>query len=365
MGGFQPYLSLYYKSLGLSGPTIGLLQMAGTLALVASQAGWGALVDWTQAPRRVLVALLPIAVVAYLLFLSAATDVWLLAALSALVGVLTAGIVPIANAMALTQAERQGLDYGRLRLGGSYGFAVAAGLAGLFYTGGMALSAIFLWIAVAMGAAWMATRALPDEVREREPVDLRAGLAELAGDWRFMGFLGLSLVLQVANVAHATFFSLYLRELGGAPWVIGLAWALGAVAEMPVLRACGGWFKRWGTANVLAVAFFAYALRYAAYVVIDAPLLAVAVQLAHGFSFGLFYMGAIVYVGELSPLRLRTTGQAIFLLVYSGLGAVVGNPLGGWLLDRWGKIGLYGMASALALLAGVGFVLLLLKARRK
>ncbi|HJP14860.1 MAG TPA: MFS transporter, partial [Nitrospinota bacterium] len=79
-------------------------------------------------------------------------------------------------------------------------------------------------------------------------------------------------------------------------------------------------------------------------------------QALHGLTFGIYHVGAIQFVDQMSGKAIKNTGQALYNAATFGLGSTVGVLLAGWLLPSLGFIVLMHLSAILALIAGVWFV---------
>src|SRR5258708_39267686 len=125
-----PFLILYYERLGFSGPQIGLLTGLSPLVTLASAPLWTNLADVTRRHRLVVSAIILIAA-GCLILLPLLTSFWpVLAAVLAL----AACFIPVTSffdsATMFMLGGRAEL-YGRVRLGGTFGYGVMGYLAGL------------------------------------------------------------------------------------------------------------------------------------------------------------------------------------------------------------------------------------------
>jgi PPP family 3-phenylpropionic acid transporter len=153
-----------------------------------------------------------------------------------------------------------------------------------------------------------------------------------------------SLTLGAAN----SFFSLYLNGLGAEEGAIGLAWAIAALSEIPVMLYSGRIMRRIGARGLLYIALLTFAGRWLLYSFIRAPALAIAVQALHGLSFATYLVGGVTYMSEHAPAGLSTTAQSLFNLVAFGLGSIAGSLVGGYLYQTAGVTVLFRVLSAVA-----------------
>ncbi|MNN87334.1 hypothetical protein D3C81_2048740 [compost metagenome] len=87
----------------------------------------------------------------------------------------------------------------------------------------------------------------------------------------------------------------------------------------------------------------------------------VGIQLLHGLTNGLLFIAAMHYMKELVPSALRASGQTLLMLFLFTIPGILGNSLGGWMLDGGHETALFMLASLLSL----GAALVLWLARPK
>lgn len=86
------------------------------------------------------------------------------------------------------------------------------------------------------------------------------------------------------------------------------------------------------------------------------PSVMVGVQVLQGLSFGLLYVTAVEFMVRIVPEEMRTTGQSILSIVFSGLAGILGNLLNGYLLEAGGPSA---MNLSCTISAAIGAALLL------
>jgi PPP family 3-phenylpropionic acid transporter len=252
----------------------------------------------------------------------------------------------LVDAIALEHGSRS--DYGRVRLWMSIGWAIAACVWGLvLQTGTLDLlpaiyGACVVGVAVAAGAVGGGL-----VIHERAPRGARrAMLRELAT------FLASLLLLFAAFSATFSFVSVRIAELGGGLLLIGVAAALQAVAEVPVMRATPQLSRRLGHRSLYIAGTLFVAAACVAWALLDNTVALALVKLLAGVGFALVYVGAVVIVDDLVPLGLRGTGQGFAKAVSFGLAPILGSLAGGAIYDYAGPRALFLSSAAAALVAG-------------
>jgi PPP family 3-phenylpropionic acid transporter len=267
-------------------------------------------------------------------------------------------IVPLLDSSALAVAERSNHSYGQLRLWGSVGWAASTLLVGAIIERFAIRWLFYSYVGLILVTFLIAFLQRPRAQAIR--VSLRRGLKEMLTDRALALFLVTIFLISLTLGAANSFFSLYLDGLGAQEGAIGLAWAIAALSEIPVMLYSGRIMRRIGARGLLYVALVTFAGRWLLYSFIRVPALAIAVQVLHGLSFATYLVGGVTYMSEHAPAGLSTTAQSLFNLVAFGLGSIAGSLVGGYLYQTAGVTTLF---RALSVIAAGGFVLFLISQR--
>jgi PPP family 3-phenylpropionic acid transporter len=344
-----PFLPIVLHDRGLSAVEIGVVLSAASLAGFIAAPLWGHVADRQLGAERTLV------VAAFAAAIAAAPLAFVhsFAGLTVAVVAVTAArssMSSLVDSIALDRLSRGARgDYGQIRLWLSVGWAIAACIWGLVLQTGTLdlLPAVYGFSVVAVAiAARAAGSARP--LHERAPRGARrAMLRELAT------FLVSLLVLFAAFSATFSFVSVRIAELGGGLFVIGVATALQAVAEVPVMRLTPRLSRALGHRALYIVGTAFMTVACVAWAFLDQTLAIALVKLLAGVGFALVYVGSVVLVDDLVPPSLRGTGQGVAKAVSFGLAPIVGSLAGGAIYDYAGPRALFLASAAATLFAGV------------
>jgi PPP family 3-phenylpropionic acid transporter len=325
IGASWAYLPIYYRGLGLDLATIGLLAaMSATIQLVAAPA-WGALAD--QFPRSRLG--LPIAALVAAggaLGLSTAGGLPALAVAVAVLAVGTAGIGPVLDARTLDLLGDAAPRYGEVRAIGSLAFVIVTWATGLLLdrSGTAALFVIFV---PALGVTALAALGLPRAGGGRRP-GVRGGVGVFVRTPGVAAFLlGALLTWALLSAANA-FYSIQIVALGGTPQMAGLAWALGAAVEVPVMWSHRRLVAFAGAGRILVLGAAVFSVRAALAAAAGGPEWLVAIAPLEGMAYALFTVGGVGFVSSRAPAGLAATAQGVFSAAL-GLGVILGAAFGG------------------------------------
>lgn len=361
-GAMTPFLSLFYKRAGLSATEIALLLSVPPVMLFLSQPLFGQLADRSGNRARLFGQVLVAAALAGAL-VSLGSSFWTFLPLVALWSFFAGPLGAIADSIALGEVQRTGASYPRMRLWGSVAWVIATTVGGWLYNR-IDLRWSFAFYAAISLITLIFSRRLPAQgvSRERGPLPPFSTLFRIP---ELTGFLLCSGLLQVTVAANSAFLSIHIGNLGGSNSVVGLAWAIAALVEVPVWLYLDRITERFGAMQVVTVSAFMYGVRWLLMGVAPSAGLVLVLQTLQAVTFALFAPTAVQIVGRLVPEELRTSGQALLVLVNSGVATVIGNLASGRLVDAAGTAMLYRTASAVALAAGLGFLMLIRRTRAR
>ncbi|HWV22563.1 MAG TPA: MFS transporter, partial [Thermomicrobiales bacterium] len=123
VGAFTPYISLYYRDLGMTGFQLGILMALPALWTALTGPVWGAVADSLAIHRLLLRSVFLVAAAVALVSTRPTHFVTLLILMSILAASLVP-VTPLMDSYAVSEAERRGVSYGSLRVLGSIGYTV-------------------------------------------------------------------------------------------------------------------------------------------------------------------------------------------------------------------------------------------------
>ena len=129
IGLFLPFVSLYYREVGLSGTQIGLINTAAPLMGAAGSALWGILSDRTGR-TRILLAAASIGLISSVLALSGARTYISILVFAACLTFFQAPILILLDSTTLRTLGARASEYGRYRMWGTVGFVATNAIAG-------------------------------------------------------------------------------------------------------------------------------------------------------------------------------------------------------------------------------------------
>lgn len=352
-----PYMPVYLSSLGLHLAVIGLIFAAAAGVQFAAAPLWGAATDYLGSYRATIVVASLAAAGAAAALANVQPLAWVAAAYLCLAGA-QVGVSALLNARTLQLLGTARTRYGRYRLWGSVGFVIASlGVGALADRAGVRVF-FLIYIPLLLGVAAVMGGLRP--VRREPRVSVRRGAAQIGRDAIMAEFLLGSVLEWGAVVAVNTYLSIDLVSLGASSSQVGLAWALSAIVQVPVM-----WFyprlaDRFGLTALITAGGLIYAMRPLAYVVFaNADALVVLTSL-EGLGYALFICGGVAFVSTRAPRGLGATAQGVFSGVTAGLAAILGSSIGGLIA---GSVSISVMFLAAGVVCAAGTVLVARAAR--
>lgn len=347
LGAVFPFLALELRERGISGLPLLLAMISAPVLRTLLGPVWGLASDRLGRAR-------PLVLVAgALLLLGLTVAIPPLGTAAAVIGVVllatgNAGIAPLVDAASLRAVDHDPGRYAGVRRWGSLGFLLA-----VLSAGGLRdvleLSPLVPGISLA-GAFLLAAWGLPRGSPPSRPPLPRGLLRAIRAPSPIL--LLLASATHFAGIAiYDGFFAVHLDALGhGMIWA-GLATALGVGVEIGVFSLAGAWVHRFGAPILLLAALSLNIPRWLMTAWLSDPVLLVSTQVVHGFTFGAFWVAAVVLLSRRVPRTLTGGAQGLLAAAVGGLGAGLGNAIGSLMVDRVETSYMFMVAATLSLLA--------------
>lgn len=362
MGALISVVSLYLDDRGLATGDLSLVVSASALLALVLQPLVGIVADLAGGPRVPAVACMGVALVSTVgLALGRGTGELFVA--NGLSQGLIVAAVPLLDSLALAS----GLPYGRVKAGGSVGYALGVQLVGVLYEGMGAVAALGSVVAAGLGclvAVWLAREgswAPEPGASDGSATGMAAQLGELLRTRAYLVLLVVSFVLLGLHYANIAYMPLLVRAGGGGPSLMGTILLAQTLFEVAVVFLSDRIAERLGNRGMLVLTSVAMAVRMLWYATCPSDAALLGAFFFQGLSAGLFYVVVVRMVSEVVPRELTNTALALSGLVGKGLGALALEALGGALLASGGfslmygvlgTIGLVGVVAALSLRDG-------------
>ena len=349
VGASFPYLPVHYRALGLSLDTIGLLAALSAATQLLAAPAWGAIADVFRHSRLTLPAAALLATAGALTLALARQPTTVVPAVVVL-SLGLAGIGPVLDARTVELLGNDRERYGRVRAWGSLSFVVSAALCGpLLDAGGT--RALFLVYVPCLALTALIALSVPRQPVSRH-ASLRVGMSQLIRQPRMARFLVGALIVWAALAAVNGFYSIQIVTLGGGDSLVGLAWVVGALFEIPIMWSFPRLAGRFGAGRLLVAGGVLFAARDVLAVLAPNALALVAISPLEGAAFGLFFVGGVGFVAARAPAGLAGTAQGVFSAT-TGLATIVGTAAAGVVATALTIPGMFALAAVVGLVAAL------------
>jgi PPP family 3-phenylpropionic acid transporter len=278
---------------------------------------------------------------------------------------------PLVDALAVQFAEsdRKKYNYGNLRLWGSLGWAIASIVGGFIFIKldlkySFPLSACLFLITI----LFLRTPKKPT-TKLYHPHFEQIHIKDIAKNRALMFFMFILFLYGVASSPVNSFMNLYLTELGASNYIIGLAYSIQALSEIPFFILGNYLLKHLGAKRIIVLSLIVMVIRlfiYALYPNITATLIMGALQ---GITLSFFLVGVVDFLHRHLPKSRQATTQSILWGLYFGIGQSVGNLIIGFLKDIQSMVGVMlsfaFLAFAILILTTIDFSVVYKRARKK
>lgn len=330
---YMPYLVLYYQSLDFSGAQIGLLASLSPLIFMVGASLWTGLADATRRHRLVMSVAILVTVTCGLVmpWLRGFFPVVLVVILFSFFG---SPVNSFADSATMNMLEGKKELYGRVRLGGTFGWGLVSLLLGpLIEDHGLRL-AFWSFSGIMFLALLVSQNFTFNQVETRQSV-LR-GARTLLAQRRFVLFLLMALVCGIGFSSANSYLFPYMAELNAPESLMGLAMTISTVSELPVLLFSNRILRRLGPRGMLVLGMAATGVRLLLYAAISTPQAVIISQLMNGLTYAVVWVAGVSYADQNAPPGMSATGQGLFSAMTFGVGASIGGFAGGMLLEALG-----------------------------
>jgi PPP family 3-phenylpropionic acid transporter len=356
----SPYLPILIRSLGYRAAVVGILLAIVEGAGVLGPFLFGRFSDKHGKYKGVII-LSYFLVMAAVLPLAISSRPLISAILVAVLAIGYRSAMPLTEAMATINLGEGG-NYGRIRVAGSIAFVFFVLL--LQWIPVLRPDApknIAFWTIITSILAVSVIFLMPSRYTtrksslEKSPSFISAGeVVRKKSIWTpffIAGLISISLT-RLAMTPINSFFSLFLIEY--VQWdAVGLMWALASAAEIPLMFLSHRLIRRFGTMPILAFAGAMIALRLVIYVLFPFKAGIIIAQLLHSFCFGLFHPAAVAFISSCVPPEQRSFGMTLYMSLAGGIPTLIGNFIGGFIIDYAGYRFLFGFFTIFAVLGAV------------
>jgi MFS transporter, PPP family, 3-phenylpropionic acid transporter len=335
MGAWLAFFNLYLETKGLSGSQIGLVGGIYQAALFLFAPLLGILADRYGIKKLLTISLI---ISSTLLFFFQFIDQYFLLIIYTLI--MSFFLQPIGSlidslAIKFVRNEKYS-SFGQLRFWGSIGWAISTYVVGLLLT---RYNINFIFILSSAILILLLIILINYECSEKIEKSgfIKLHQYKLLFENKTLIFFYIIILIYGITVAPLNIFiNLYLKEIGSDLNIIGIAFSVQALSEIPFFIYGNRFVKKYGAEISIIISILVTIIRMIFYGIISSPIHAIFVGLAQGFTFSLFLVAVVEYVHDKIPNNLRATGQSFIWAAHFGAGITLGNILTGKIYDTIG-----------------------------
>jgi len=312
-----PWLTTLFMERGFSASQAARLMALKPLALLIGGPLWSWLADRTQ-KRAAILRGATFAIATTSLLLWWAPTPWIVVLAFGLFALSKAPQAPLADALTLNALGNDRRRYGQIRLWGSVAFIIVMTIAG-WARDEWADAPLAITSALMIAAAILAWR-LPSPPAVDRP---KHGFQVL---FRSHGLQLATLIAFLHGCATSTgdaFLARRFAEAGLPASSTGIAFGLGVAVEVAIMAFAPRLFRRIRPETLLLISVAMGVPRWWLTSTLTDPTLLVLTQLAHGFTFGGFWVGGVAVFGERAPKGLENSAQSLLPAAMFGAGSFV------------------------------------------
>jgi len=353
MGGWGflfPFINLFYVGLGLSGAQIGTIASTGAIVGLVAAPVWATQVKKHPNPRLFLQIAMFFSATFYVLIgqQNAFLPILLFTALQSMSG---AGILPMADSMAVTVAQANQQGYGGIRLWGSLGWIVAVPFSGwLIERYGFPAGFWGIGVAFVLGIVlllFIQPQQFVSRVGGEKPKGgMKLAVQKVFSDRALLGFALALIFVGFLNNGVLQFENVFLFDLGATKQLISIAGILSAIVELPFMLFADRIIHRYGAHRLMFVALFINIFLRLTVLTLPAIATIMVVRFVGGVSFSLYTVSFVGLISERTETHERGTVLALYTVTIAGLVSILASPIAGALFDTIGARWLYAFSAA-------------------
>lgn len=347
IGIYTTYITVYFKSVGLSSSQIGLIQGIGPIVSMIGLSIGGAISDRTGKMNLVLSASFLLSAICDTIFPISKMFLALLF-VNTLYTFASSPILQLADAFAADNCRKEDYPFSKVKICGTVGYA------SIVLFSGYILKENVSYMFVIQGLVFFASALfglfIPDRRKIEEPSKNSYG--EVLKHKNLLLLYGANLLIFIPVSYYNSFFPIFISDLSnGRLEMVSLSNFLALMSEFPFLLSAFVLCKKAGSEKLLTISCILMAIRWALTAFAPNPYVLMIINMLKGASDIVFVYCTTDLLNRILEDRLKGTGQAIVGILTYGVARVIGNGLGGILTDAFGARSVFLICSVFPLIA--------------
>ena len=356
------FASYYLVEKGFGTSVVGIVTAVAGIISAIGQPVLGGIADRVNVgykkPLMVLLVMMSICSVV-LTCISGKNGDGLICVLYGLVMLILGLLVPLINAAGVSFADE--VNFGMARGTGSFGYAMASYVIG-YMTAAKGSKVIPIFILAVSLMLFLASFVMPnsdggksEETDEEESSNKDRGF--FLRKYPVFTFLWIVLIfmLTVHNLSN-TYLLQILQKAGGDSHSLGIAVAIAAIMEIPMIFFYEKVNKYISTPNLILIAAATYLLRSIFQLINNNLFVFYLIQLLQLTSWGIYASASVYFAKEVIPQKDQTKAQAYMTNALT-IGTVIGTFAGGQLIEKYNVNVMLVFQNIMALISLIGIVI--------
>lgn len=322
------FMPVYLKNLGFANMQTGLILAFGPLIAIFAQPFWGIIADRSRYKNSILQLILLFCAFFSIIYSLNGNFYYIIIFYSVLM-FFYSSIFSMSDSITLEGIEGTGYKFGVIRLGGTFGFIVVVLVTG--FIAGSGLKFMFpLYSGIAL-ASLALVFTLPKVKGHQFAVagKQKVPFTVLLKNKELILILAYNLVIQVTMGFYYSFFPIFFMQMGAGTHLIGIAYTVSAISELPFLLYAHKILKKIGIKNMLLISGTITGVRWLLLSQTTLIGQVLAVQLLHGLIFAALNLTIAVYINENIQNELKASGQSLNTISGIWFSRIFGSILGG------------------------------------
>ena len=361
LGVIVPYVPVWFRSVGLTGPQIGVILAAPMIGRVLAGPLIAIWADGFRLRRTGILWISGLTAAAYLLLLSV-HGFWAWALFWFAASTASNAIAPLADVQTLIEARAKGFAYTLSRGFGSAAYILANVAGGAVVAATAPVTAV-VFAAVAAGVSALGGLVLLPPTPVRHPADPPADGSH--SRWRdtmalvrrrpLMTCLVSLGLIQGSHAFYYGFSALTWTAHGVPARMVGLLWGTGVLAEVLFFWAGEGVRRRLGPSRLVLIGAAGAVVRWMAFALSPPLWWLFPLQALHALTFSATYLGGLALVETITAPREASAAQTLSASLSYGLFTGLATVASGWLYGQLQERGY--LIIALMAVVGAGLAL--------
>lgn len=255
-------------------------------------------------------------------------------------------LMPALDSTAGVLVQHSGLQYGKSRSYGSFGFIVSVLIISMI-TGFFGDSAIFWTMLAGLVALLLYSFVPAPTILMQKPIDQgKKNVRSFRSLMKIKGFPLVLLIVILLQGAHASYYNygyIYLQDMGVSKFYIGMIINIGVLFEILYFAKADSLFGKWKPASLLVLAAAGSTLRWLLVYFFPNIWVFIFSQSLHALSFGVAHYAFILYITQHLPKEQIPNAQGVYSALALSWGTAVLTLLGGYLYEMEPRLAFLGM----------------------